>query len=396
VCQGGSGGGCPGGGAASGRRNAAEIQQIYQYNEAVDTYNKGLAAFRAGRNSEAEEDFRQALSIYPDVPNGRSALLLSQGWGAYSSGDFAGALNYYQQMLQIDPKDGQALYRIDQTRAAIAATTGNDAWRRGDLSSALADFKSAYDLYQFKSYLDSINTLQGQLRQEQQQAAARQQTSRAVSDLVATVAAAQDNRPVTTAGLDFKAAEDPSSIKGSSSPGLFGDPVAKPDLGPPLAAAAPAEGGDTRASAQLKAAARDGAAGGDLTPNYDIGGVRSAGELAIAPERLAQTPGAAELVAHIGAGMQNQGIRNSVSYYQKLDGLKLDAQAQLAAVQQQLDHGGGDAAALKAHKETLVTQIADYKVQQATTEAQIKQQMTAINIPWTETPATAPAATAKR
>ena len=390
VCQGGSGGGCPGGGGGGGGRgngrSSAEIQAVQQYNQAVDVYNRGIDAMRAGRYSEAEDDIRQALAIQPDLPNAATSLLLNQGFEAFSKGDYATALSDYQQILQIDPGDRGAPVHIAKARAAIAMTNGFAAWNRGDLQTALVFYKQAYGLDSFKGYLDSINVLQDRL----QQAAIQRRTSQAVSDLADTVANAQNSRRAVASGLDFKPGGDPAAGKGpTTTAGAFGDPVARPRLAAP-GPIADRDGTDTRAGDQALAAARDGAAGGDLTPNYDVGRVQSAGPLAVAPQGIGQTPSTADLVAHIGAGMQNQGIRNSVAYYQKLDGLKIDAQVQLAAVQQQLDHGGGDALALNQHKAALVGQITDYQVQQTTTQAQIKEQMTAINIPWTVSPAPSP------
>jgi hypothetical protein len=170
--------------------------------------------------------------------------------------------------------------------------------------------------------------------------------------------------------------DSPSDQQGA--PGPMGTKIAKPHL---KTAPVAVQGSDTKAGDQLLSAA---AANGNLTPNYDAGGAKSAGSLKI-PRVLGQTPGAVDLESHIpAAAKSDKEIQQSMAYYEKLDGRKLDALAKVAAVQKQIDSGTGDANVLSAQKSTLDNEVKQYEADQQQTTSQIQKRLTTINVPWIE------------
>jgi hypothetical protein len=149
-----------------------------------------------------------------------------------------------------------------------------------------------------------------------------------------------------------------------------------------------ASGSDTKAGDQLLSAADAARAHerADLAPNYDKGGASNVGSLSI-PSPNGQTPGAAELARHIpGPAQTDHLIQQSMAYYKKVDGEKIDTQTKLAAVQKQIDSHAGDDTALKAQKDTLSNDLDRYKKDQEKTEAQIKERLVKINMKWDESP----------
>jgi hypothetical protein len=104
--------------------------------------------------------------------------------------------------------------------------------------------------------------------------------------------------------------------------------------------------------------------------------------------RPAQTPGAVELARHIpGPAQKDEEIRQSMAYYEKLDGEKIDTKAKLEAVQTQIDSHAGDATTLNAQKATLGNDLKRYEGDQEKTQAQIKERLVTIGVKWDESPA---------
>ena len=107
--------------------------------------------------------------------------------------------------------------------------------------------------------------------------------------------------------------------------------------------------------------------------------------------RPAQTPGAVELARHIPSpGQKDEVIRQSMAYYQKLDGEKIGTQTKLKEVQKQIDSHAGDATILNAQKATLSNDLKRYEGDQDKTQAQIKERLVKIGVKWDESPAPAP------
>lgn len=110
-----------------------------------------------------------------------------------------------------------------------------------------------------------------------------------------------------------------------------------------------------------------------------------------------QTPAAVALGAHIPADLlkNDPTIKQDMAYFQKLDTQKLDTQARLDAIQQQINNGTGDSSALNMQKAQLTTNLNQYKDSQAQTVVQMKQYVDSIGIKWNEDPEPAPVAGAK-
>jgi len=113
---------------------------------------------------------------------------------------------------------------------------------------------------------------------------------------------------------------------------------------------------------------------------------------------VGQSPGAAQLVAHIppGRGREDPVIQQSVAYYGKLDGLKIDTQAKLKTIQQKIDSRAGDAAVLAAEKSTLGNDLKRIAADADKTQSQIKEQLITIGVPWIENPSPASGAAPKQ
>jgi len=108
---------------------------------------------------------------------------------------------------------------------------------------------------------------------------------------------------------------------------------------------------------------------------------------------IPQTPAAVALGAHIPADLlkNDTTIKQDMAYFQKLDTQKLDTQARLDAVQQEIDNGTGDSSTLNLQKAQLKTNLNQYKDSQAQTVVQMKQYGDSIGIKWNEDPEPAPA-----
>lgn len=112
---------------------------------------------------------------------------------------------------------------------------------------------------------------------------------------------------------------------------------------------------------------------------------------------VGQTPGAVELASHIPDKAKNDPvIQAGLAYYEKMDGRKIDTKSKLEAIQKQIDSGTGDAKVLAAQQSTLSNDLKYYTGAEATTKAQIKEQLKSTNMAWDESPAPGAAAPAKK
>src|SRR6266536_584339 len=342
-----------------------------------------------------------------------------QGIKADRNGNYSRALAYFEKALEISPNDPVIQGNVIQGRKNVIKArmlSQNEAGlayeREYDYRKAVACFANALELEPGNSVLqknlaDARESLRGQEAQEQREKQQRIQDKASADEMTASLSRmvnslSSDNNSgnpdrkmpggtsARSAGLEFTDS-DPSlrdSVGGAPSDknvaaDLLGSKKANP--GDLIAVPAPTPGTD-KAGDQLLAAAAAAGAKGDLTINYDIGGAKSAGSLNI-HKVIGQSPGAAALAAHIrDQGKKDTVIQQSIIYYEKLDGLKIDTQTKLAAVQQQIDSGAGDAKALNAQKSTLSNDLKRYDSDQANTQAQIKERLVKIGLPWNEGP----------
>jgi len=269
VCQGSYGGGC---GTAPSRRNeprqpSARDLEVERHNQGVHIYNAGAVAYSKGDYATALDLYQQALAILPRDRDCLAAIPRTRGLMAYKKGDYATALDYYQQALAVLPRDRYLLNAVAEIHGMIAAKQGEAAWNRKDITAALAFYQQAYAYYPDNTWRDNI-------------AIAR----KALDDKDATtkIQGIVDNFPKpaaqTSKANDLSFDDFGGSAPGDTKKGLFGTNVSDPKLED--RATGPAKvGTDTKAGDQLLSAAKTAEHNGDLTPNYDKGTAVASGSL---------------------------------------------------------------------------------------------------------------------
>lgn len=273
VCQGGYGGGC---GTAPTRRSeprqtTAHDLEIERYNEGVHTYNAAYDAYRRGDYATALDLYQQALANLPGDRDCLAAIPRTRGMMAYKKGDYATALDYYQQALAVLPRDQYLLNAVASIHGKIAAQQGEDAWNRKDDSAALAFYKQAFAYYPDNTWRDNIAIVQKALSQREEDQSATTKIEEIVDSFPKS-----DPQASNAGNLSF---DDFDGIAtGGTKKGNFGTNVSDPKL---EAHVKEKVGTDTKASAgdQLLSAAKTAEHGGDLTPNYDRGTAGASGSL---------------------------------------------------------------------------------------------------------------------
>jgi hypothetical protein len=95
---------------------------------------------------------------------------------------------------------------------------------------------------------------------------------------------------------------------------------------------------------------------------------------------LTQSPAATGLADRIRKATSDPAMAANLQWYLDLDRQVLDKQADIAAVQKEIDRGGGDAAILNAHKKSLESDLARSKTDQVNVVRQMKDQSEKLNI----------------
>jgi tetratricopeptide (TPR) repeat protein len=269
VCQGGYGGGC---GTAPSRRNeprqpSARDLEVERHNEGIHAYNAAFDAYRRGDYAAALDLYQQALAILPRDRDCLAAIPRTRGLMAYKKGDYATALEYYQQALAFLPHNRYLLNAIASTNGIMAAKQGEAAWNRKDIAAALAFYKQAFAYYPDKVWQDDIAIAQKALDDKD--------ATTKIKGIVDSFPKpdAQTSKASSLSFDDFG-----SSASGATKKGSFGTNVSDPKFaGRPTGPAT--VGTDTKAGDQLLSAAKTAEHGGDLTPNYDKGTASAAGSL---------------------------------------------------------------------------------------------------------------------
>jgi tetratricopeptide (TPR) repeat protein len=396
VCQGGYGGGC---GTAPARPReprgpSARDLEIDRHNQGIHAYNAATEAYRSGDFALALELYQQALAILPRDRDCLAAIPRTRGWIAYKNRDYATALDYYQQALAFLPRNKYLLHMTANTRGMIAGQQAEAAWNRKDIAAALAFYQQAFAYDPDDAWRDNIALARKELQREQGNKERQQHTEQSLSELT-TTAKLPAGPGSTTSSLDFKT-DDTGAANKVSNKGLFGTTSnpANPQLDTSSSAPAVAVQSATdhlTSAAASSAAANDSAISQEKAKNeadcaFGTAACAQATPIAI-NKVIGQSPGAAQLASHIpSAALKDTEIQQRLAYYERIDGKKLDTQSQLAAIQRQIDTGGGDAAALNAQKATLNNYLKQYDADQADAQAKIKERLVAIKVPWNETP----------
>lgn len=268
VCQGGYGGGC---GTAPSRREprqpSARDLEVDRHNQGIHIYNAAVEAYRNGDYATALDLYQQALAILPRDKDCLAAIPRTRGLMAYKKGDYATALDYYRQALAFLPGNRYLLNAIASTHGMIAAQQGDAAWNRKDIAAALAFYKQAFAYYPYDPWRDNIANAQKALDDKN--------ATTKIQEIVDSFPK-QDAQISKTSNLSFD--DFSGSAPGDTKKGQFGTKVSDPKL--VGAAKGPAKvGTDTKASDQLKSAAKTAEHDGDLTANYDKGTAVASGSL---------------------------------------------------------------------------------------------------------------------
>ena len=367
-------GNCPSGGGGGYRAprayrppppTRAEIaaQRAYALNQ------QGVALDFAKNYAAAADYYGRAAALTPNDPVILRNLAGAQnrlGLDAFNNGDYTGAMNYLRLALaHIPPSDPG----VSIIRASIAA-----AQERIDSAQALNQQMAQYEQQDKAATATMQQTLQG-LAQSVTAGPAPSSKGLGFGDN------AGGDKPGGSGGLTFMVPGGPATDRGA-----FGSRVARANfatLHDNLVTPSDFKAGD-----QLRSAAATASdPRGDLRVNYDRGGAANVGSLPVTARSMGQTPAAAQFSAHIpDAARTDPQIQQSVAYYQKLDVEKIDAQTQLAAIQQKIKAGDGDSQLLKAQGEALSGAVQRYTADQATTQAQVQSQLKKIGVSWNESP----------
>lgn len=360
VCGGGCGGGCgpcptsSGAGASGGSGYSRPKQTAAEKKEqkARELDNSGNAASAQKNWAVAEADFRQALRVDPNnqsIQRNLAHVLAHEAEDSYNKYDYATSLKFFQEALTLDPAD-------DPSRPVIVS-----------------------DVKLVEEKLDDSK------RAEQRRAQQQIEDKLSAGDMKDALSRMAHTAPAAT-----------------ESKGIFGTKSnpANPQLDfsavPPAVVVKSVTDQLTSArnsSVAAKAADSNEAAAAYANCTFNTDACAKTEAIPI-NKGIGQSPAAAALATHIGeAGSSDAQIKQSMAYYEKLDGLKIDTKAQIAAVQQKIDSGNGDSVVLGGLKATLTNDLNRYEADQATTQAQIKKRLLEINLPWIETPT--PAADAK-
>jgi tetratricopeptide (TPR) repeat protein len=110
--------------------------------EAFVYYRDGMSAQAEGEYAEALDYYNEALQLEQD-PNDRSYVLYNMGLIYASNGDHEKALDYYHQAIELNPRMPQALNNI----AVIYHFQGERAKEAGDNDGGEALFDQASDYW---------------------------------------------------------------------------------------------------------------------------------------------------------------------------------------------------------------------------------------------------------
>jgi tetratricopeptide (TPR) repeat protein len=279
-------------------------------------YESALAYFQQAYDLSQLERF--AKYYRADIAWAKGCIASRNGSSAAKTGDYRTALRCFEEAASLQPKVKGYKKQIAWAKGELEAQQGDEASRNGDRATALAHYKRAELLWPEDVYRTVIARVSQEVkdekarkRQDEEAVAKIQDSIQRVAGELASTAPKQSSasldfaQPDTDAasasakagtgedhtGLDFV---DASPSTPESEPPLrdaVNDTPSDKDVGPGsagynvakvrFATVAPAKpGSDTKAGDQALAAAGVAGKNGDLTPLYDIGGVKSAGSLA--------------------------------------------------------------------------------------------------------------------
>ena len=281
-------------------------------------YESALAYFQQAYDLSQLERF--AKYYRADIAWAKGCIASQNGSRAAKSGDYRTAIRYFEEAGSLQPKVKGYKKQIAWAKGELEAQQGDEASRNGDRATALAHYKRAEQLWPDDVYRTVIARVSQEVKDEKARKKQDEAAVAKIQDSIQRVAGelastdpkegsstldfAQPDTDAASAltvaadegshtALDFVAATPARPSTPESDPPLrdaVNDTPSDKDVGPGsagynvakvrFATVAPAKpGSDTKAGDQALAAADVAGKNGDLTPLYDIGGVKSAGSL---------------------------------------------------------------------------------------------------------------------
>jgi len=355
-----------------------------------------------------------------------AALAACQGGssnGGGNGGNYGGGIigDIYGLFFDNGPSPAQRAQakRVAAERSANAVNNqGLEAWKAGNYESAASYFRQALaftpDDPTIKDNLAQSELKLAAKRDEDQRQAAikRDQDQRKAAmaaslDRVATALAA-DQKPAQTVGLDFVGLGPPAAPASAASLEFMATPAATAGGGsrvfgstnpanPGLSTSTAPRVGVNSALEQLSSAAKssgDAAKNpGALEASKSVAGCAIGDDACRAPDRMeypkapARTQGAIDLTAQVPEAVRgDQQINDNIAYYDNLEKRKIERQALINDVQQQIAKGSGEPVLLKAKMASLDNANKQDDADQAAVIVQLKKRVVDLGRKWEEAP----------
>jgi tetratricopeptide (TPR) repeat protein len=146
----------------------------FEQNQIRAALSKGDSLFAAGRYGDAADQFDAALLWDPENTHAKEAStqctfrdLAGQGSAALNANDFARALFYYKQALELVPEDTAIIDAVARCNAAIAAS-------KNSAEIVASMLKQAIDLYASQAYAKAVVAFDEVLKLEPKNSLARE------------------------------------------------------------------------------------------------------------------------------------------------------------------------------------------------------------------------------
>lgn len=223
---------------------------------------------------------------------------------------------------------------------------------------------------------------QRQVEQQRIREAAERQV-KFIRDRDAAAAALKGPTGATSSGLKG-ISTDNTQLKGSDPYGFkdaVGDNALKDSTGAPRRTNTGSVGSGLKS---VERHSRQGAARFDteeIGKGFDTAG-KNSGTLVHPDKQSGGMPAFAATLPE--KAKQDEIVKQSLAYYQKLDGLKQDNDKKLAEIRQKRKSGAGDAAILKAQEAALANQNKQYSDDQTRAKETVKKKVKDLGLDWSE------------
>lgn len=134
-------------------------------------YDSADAIYRDISDARRPGDEQEKRSRYIDTYN--------QGNAAYRQGKYAYAVKFYEMALELEPDNPDALHNLESARTALAnhpeaaygkaVEQGNAAYEQGDYAQAIELYEEAYQLLPYPYLLGNLRRAREALHEEAEQ-----------------------------------------------------------------------------------------------------------------------------------------------------------------------------------------------------------------------------------